>query len=81
MSSLRKSLFIEKIPQHPEYKTCDPNEKALTKTNCKTVFPIAEQLKSQLRERYQKEYDLYLDQLVSQFKYQFKYNLINLLNN
>lgn len=55
---------MEKIPQHPEYKTSDPNEKALTKTNCKQLFPIAEQLKSQLKEKYQKEYDLYVDQKV-----------------
>ena len=51
---------MEKIPQHSEYKTCELEEKALTKDSCKQVFPIAEQLKTQLIDKYQKEYDDYL---------------------
>ncbi|CAG2106570.1 unnamed protein product [Medioppia subpectinata] len=56
------TLFVEKIPQHSEYKTCEPQEKALTKNNCKQVFPIAEELKSKLMVKYQKEFDDYLQQ-------------------
>ncbi|CAG2179548.1 unnamed protein product [Oppiella nova] len=56
------TLFVEKIPQHTEYKNCEPQEKALTKSNCKQVFPIAEELKTLLTEKYQKEFDVYLQQ-------------------
>ncbi|XP_054155456.1 STAM-binding protein-like A [Oppia nitens] len=56
------TLFVEKIPQHLEYKSCEPNEKALTKTNCKQIFPVAEQLKKQLTEKYQNEYDLFAEE-------------------
>jgi len=56
---------VEKIPQHPEYRICDANEKAITKANCKQIFPIAEDLKSKLLEKYQTEYDLWLKEKVS----------------
>ncbi len=61
---LINSLFVEKIPQHSEYRNSEVNEKAVTKANCKNIFPIAEQLKSKLLVKYQTEYDLWLSHKV-----------------
>uniref|UniRef100_A0A672SIM9 STAM-binding protein-like A n=1 Tax=Sinocyclocheilus grahami TaxID=75366 RepID=A0A672SIM9_SINGR len=51
------TLFIEKLPKHPEYKLCGIPEKKETLRKLKeTAFPQAEQLKKHLLRRYEKEY-------------------------
>ncbi|XP_016329134.1 STAM-binding protein-like A isoform X2 [Sinocyclocheilus anshuiensis] len=51
------TLFIEKLPKHPEYKLCSIPEKKETLRKLKeTAFPQAEQLKKHLLRRYEKEY-------------------------
>lgn len=51
------TLFIEKLPKHPEYKLSNISEKKETLRKLKeTAFPQAEQLKKHLRRRYEKEY-------------------------
>lgn len=54
------TLFLEKIPSHPEYKTFDVAMKRQNKEKIKEIFPIAERLKEKLLERFQREYDAYL---------------------
>lgn len=54
------TLFLEKTPLHPEYKSFDAATKRQNKEKIKEIFPIAERLKAKLLERFQKEYDLYL---------------------
>lgn len=55
------TLFIEKIPSHPEYKTFDPVSKRLNKEKLKEIFPIAERLKAKLLEKFQHDYKEYLE--------------------
>lgn len=55
------TLFLEKIPSHPEYKSFDPVMKRQNKDKIKEVFPIAEKLKQKLQDRFQKEYSTYLE--------------------
>lgn len=51
------TLFIEKLPKHPEYKLCNIPEKKETLRKLKEIaFPQAEQLKKHLLRRYEKEY-------------------------
>ncbi|XP_043102654.1 STAM binding protein b [Puntigrus tetrazona] len=51
------TLFIEKLPKHPEYKLSNIPEKKETLRKLKeTAFPQAEQLKKYLLRRYEKEY-------------------------
>ncbi|KAL1269379.1 hypothetical protein QQF64_031668 [Cirrhinus molitorella] len=51
------TLFIEKLPKHPEYKLSNIPEKKETLRNLKdTAFPQAEQLKKHLLRRYEKEH-------------------------
>lgn len=54
------TLFLEKIPSHPEYKSFDATMKRQNKEKIKEIFPIAERLKAKLMERFQQEYDAYL---------------------
>lgn len=54
------TLFLEKIPSHPEYKTFDAATKRQNKEKIKEIFPVAERLKTKLLERFQQEYELYL---------------------
>lgn len=46
------TLFIEKLPSHPLYKTSDALVLQNNKKKLKQVFPIAEKLKKCLTERY-----------------------------
>uniref|UniRef100_A0A672REL9 STAM binding protein b n=1 Tax=Sinocyclocheilus grahami TaxID=75366 RepID=A0A672REL9_SINGR len=50
------TLFIEKLPKHPEYKLCSIPEKENLRMLKETAFPQAEQLKKHLLRRYEKEY-------------------------
>ncbi|XDV48383.1 hypothetical protein PO909_017803 [Leuciscus waleckii] len=54
------TLFIEKIPKHPEYKLSNIAEKKETLRKLKeTAFPQAELLKKHLLRRYEREYAEY----------------------
>uniref|UniRef100_A0A673JWS0 STAM-binding protein-like A n=1 Tax=Sinocyclocheilus rhinocerous TaxID=307959 RepID=A0A673JWS0_9TELE len=51
------TLFIEKLPKHPEYKLSNiPEKKENLRKLKETAFPQAEQLKKHLLRRYEKEY-------------------------
>ncbi|XP_062854738.1 STAM binding protein b [Trichomycterus rosablanca] len=55
------TLFIEKLPKHPEYKLSNIPEKKDTLKKLKEVaFPQAEELKKCLLKRFEKEYAEYL---------------------
>lgn len=54
-------LFVEKIVEHPEYKTADPSEKAFFKSRCKEVIPRLEKIKTSLLKTYQKDYEVCRD--------------------
>ena len=47
------TLFVEKLPNHPEYKEASAGEKAKIKKKLLSVFPLAEQIKKQLSARYE----------------------------
>ncbi|XP_008934158.1 PREDICTED: STAM-binding protein, partial [Merops nubicus] len=56
-------LFIEKLPQHPEYKSAVIPEKRETVRKLKEVaFPRAEELKKELLKRYAQDYAKYQEQ-------------------
>ncbi|XP_046726648.1 STAM binding protein b isoform X1 [Silurus meridionalis] len=55
------TLFIEKLPKHPEYKISNIPEKKDTLKKLKEIaFPQAEELKKCLLKRYEREYAEYL---------------------
>ncbi|NXS55220.1 STABP protein, partial [Brachypteracias leptosomus] len=57
------TLFIEKLPQHRDYKTAVIPEKKETVKKLKDVaFPRAEELKKELLKRYAKDYAKYEEQ-------------------
>ena len=49
------SLFVEKLPKHPEYAKASPEDKARIKKLLKQVFPRAMELKEKLKEQFEKE--------------------------
>ncbi|KAL1459228.1 hypothetical protein WDU94_011234 [Cyamophila willieti] len=53
-------MYIEKIPQHPEYKTTPPKDKKEINQNVSNVLKKAEKIKVKLKEKYQTEYQAYL---------------------
>ncbi|XP_051758262.1 STAM binding protein b isoform X2 [Ctenopharyngodon idella] len=56
------TLFIEKLPKHPEYKLSNIPEKKETLRKLKEMaFPQAELLKKHLLRRYEKEYAEYIN--------------------
>lgn len=55
------TLFVEKVPAHPEYKSFDAIAKKQNKEKLKEIFPIAEKLKAKLQERFEKEYVSHLE--------------------
>ncbi|XP_056017813.1 STAM-binding protein-like [Ostrea edulis] len=46
------SLFVEKLPKHPDYKMAPVDDVSAIKKKVKLVFPIAEELKTILKKRY-----------------------------
>ncbi|XP_067673426.1 STAM-binding protein-like A [Haliotis asinina] len=46
------TLFIEKLPRHPDYKSAPHTELVESKRKLKHVFPLAEEIKSKLKTRY-----------------------------
>lgn len=55
------TLFVEKVPKHPEYKSFDAISKKQNFEKVKEVFPIAEKLKAKLLQRFENEYSTYLE--------------------
>lgn len=53
------TLFLEKIIQHPEYKTFPANLKRANQEKLMEVLPITEKLKKKLLEQFQVEYAAY----------------------
>lgn len=49
------TLFVEKLPTHPDYKTSPPNDIQDFKRKVKKVFPLAEEIKNQLKKKYTEE--------------------------
>ncbi|XP_020612865.1 STAM-binding protein-like isoform X3 [Orbicella faveolata] len=54
------TLFVEKLPAHPEYAKTAPVDKATNKKSLRRVFSMAEELKGILKERYQQEYQQFI---------------------
>ncbi|KAK2159996.1 hypothetical protein LSH36_142g05051 [Paralvinella palmiformis] len=48
------TLFVEKLPKHPDYKSSTVKDKELTKKRLTKMFSLAELLKEKLREKYTK---------------------------
>ncbi|NXD31489.1 STABP protein, partial [Spelaeornis formosus] len=60
------TLFIEKLPQHRDYRSAEAPEKRDTVRKLKEVaFPRAEELKEELLKRYAQDYAKYKEQEVS----------------
>ncbi|XP_076443291.1 STAM-binding protein-like A [Babylonia areolata] len=49
------TLFVERLPSHPEYKSSPPSDIQDFKRKVKKVFPLAEEIKSKLKKRYTEE--------------------------
>ena len=54
-SSFPLSLFVEKLPKHPEYSKALPADKVKIKKLLKVAFPRAMELKEKLKLQYEKE--------------------------
>ena len=55
------TLFVEKIPKHPEYKAAETaKEKVRVMKTLKTVMPKCEEIKKLIRKQYSDEYQIYL---------------------
>ena len=54
------TLFVEKVREHPEYKSVPADIKQPNTAALKQIMPICEKLKVLLLERYKKEYDQYI---------------------
>lgn len=55
------TLFIEKIRQHPDFKTVSVADRAINAQKLREVLPRAEKLKTRLLEQYTKEYQRFLE--------------------
>ena len=49
------SLFVEKLPKHPEYAKALPADRMKIKKLLKVAFPRAMELKEKLKLQYEKE--------------------------
>ncbi|XP_058443143.1 STAM-binding protein [Malaya genurostris] len=56
------TLFLEKVINHPEYKTVPVDLKQQNQQKLKEVLPVAEKLKAKLSEKYSKEYNQFLEE-------------------
>ena len=54
-SFLSLSLFVEKLPKHPEYAKALPADRMKIKKLLKVAFPRAMELKEKLKLQYEKE--------------------------
>uniref|UniRef100_A0A8C4RAM3 STAM binding protein a n=2 Tax=Eptatretus burgeri TaxID=7764 RepID=A0A8C4RAM3_EPTBU len=55
------TLFVEKLPEHCDYKSVAPQIRAEYTKKLKSVFPIAEGVKKKLIAKYSQEYQKYLE--------------------
>ena len=62
------TLFIEKVREHPDFKTVSPTEKSHVMKKVKSVMPRSEELKKLLKAQYQNEYHDYQKMLEIQKK-------------
>lgn len=62
------TLFLEKVPKHPEYKLFDSISKKQNIEKIRETFPIAEKLKAKLLKRFEEEYHTYLEFEIEQAK-------------
>lgn len=46
------SLFVEKLPKHPEFKSAPSRDVAAVRQKVKLAFPVAEQIKGKLTKKY-----------------------------
>jgi len=53
------TLFIEKVREHPEFKSVTPAEKGKVMKTLKAVMPRSEELKKLLKAQYEAEYEDY----------------------
>ncbi|XP_063969072.1 STAM-binding protein-like [Lytechinus pictus] len=53
------TIFVEKLPKHPQYKSARPEDIKSAKKNLKAAFPNAEETKKKLREKYAEEYEIW----------------------
>uniref|UniRef100_UPI0035901A9B STAM-binding protein-like isoform X2 n=1 Tax=Myxine glutinosa TaxID=7769 RepID=UPI0035901A9B len=56
------TLFVEKLPEHCDYKSVAPQIRSEYTKTLKSVFPIAEEVKKKLIAKYSQEYQKYLEQ-------------------
>ncbi|XP_074616417.1 STAM-binding protein-like A [Acropora palmata] len=56
------TLFVEKLPHHPEYSKVSQVDKSNNKKSLRRVFNTAEELKGVLKEKYQHEYEEFMVQ-------------------
>ncbi|XP_064618537.1 STAM-binding protein-like A isoform X2 [Lineus longissimus] len=56
------SLFVEKLPQHPDYKSCPATDRQMNKKKVMSIFPIAEIIKQKLKEKYEVEEKRYREE-------------------
>ncbi len=54
------TLFVERIREHPEYRTCPSVDKARVRNHSRSVMEKSEALKLSLRSRYAEEHDGWL---------------------
>lgn len=46
------SLFVEKLPKHPEFKAAPQTDISTIRQKVKSIFPVAEQIKGKLTKKY-----------------------------
>ncbi|KAL5019088.1 hypothetical protein ScPMuIL_004810 [Solemya velum] len=56
------SLFVEKLPRHPDYLSAPATEINKLKKKVKQVFPLAEDIKNKLKKRYTEEEKKYQEE-------------------
>eukprot|EP00118_Oscarella_pearsei_P006899 m.32297 g.32297 ORF g.32297 m.32297 type:complete len:474 (+) comp31620_c0_seq1:34-1455(+) len=54
------TLYVEKLPKHPDFSQITKEERKKRKQTMKVVFDKAEEVKGKLTEKYAKEYDNWL---------------------
>ena len=64
--SLSPSLYIEKLPKHPEYSKAPATERQRVKTLVKSSFDQALLCKKRLKEKYTQEKELYIQRRESE---------------
>ena len=57
------SLFIEKLPKHPQYATVDARDKAKVKKALMVVLKKCEDIKAALKLIFREQYEEYLEQV------------------